>query len=146
MKKLKKSNCDNSKTQIVTKLTRSNCDKTQFMTNLLKSLLVRTTWHLNNGWDVLWAAFCDSRNVFFFITFFVITTSLLSLLSLLLYCHYCHYWRYCHYSHYCPYYPILDTKISVCSDFVRPFVTLRVAPLYFATGLTGELWSKTKLL
>ena len=61
----------NSKTQVVTsqkvKLTKlkknSNCDKTQFLTNLLKSLLVKTTWHLDNKWDVLWAAFCDSWDV-----------------------------------------------------------------------------------
>ena len=24
-----------------------------------KSLLVRTTWHLDNQWDVLWAVFCN---------------------------------------------------------------------------------------
>ena len=58
------SNCDNSKSQIMTKLKNFNCDKTQFMKNLYKSLLVRTIWHLNNGWDVLWAAFCDSGDVF----------------------------------------------------------------------------------
>ena len=29
-----------------------------------KGLLVRTFWHLDNRWDVLWAAFCDSRDVF----------------------------------------------------------------------------------
>ena len=41
----------NIETQIVTKLRNSNSDKSK--------LLVRTTWHLYNRWDVLWAAFCD---------------------------------------------------------------------------------------
>ena len=79
--KLKKSNCDKTKkNQILTKLKNSscdktqslklwqtkkiklwklkktNCDKTQFMANFLKSLLVRSTWHLDNRWDVLRSA------------------------------------------------------------------------------------------
>ena len=69
-----------SKTQIVMKLKNSNCDKTQKLKlwqNLnftksrfikkkifLRGLLVKTFWHLDNWWDVLWATFCDSRNVF----------------------------------------------------------------------------------
>ena len=76
----------NDKTRIVTKLGNSNYDKTQKLklkqnlkaqiwTKLelwpisiyeenLKGLLVRTFWHLHNRWDVLWEAFCDSRDVF----------------------------------------------------------------------------------
>ena len=50
----------------------SNCDKTWIMTNLnvleekqiKKGLVVRTFWHLDNQWDVLWAVFCDSHDVF----------------------------------------------------------------------------------
>ena len=61
----------NSKTQIVTKLY-LNCYKTWIMTNLnlweekqiSMGLLGRTFWHLDNWCYVLWAAFCDSRNVF----------------------------------------------------------------------------------
>ena len=65
LKLCQNSNCDktqklklwqNSKTQIVTKLKISNCDKTQ-------KVVIGTTWHLNNRWDVLGAAFCDSCNV-----------------------------------------------------------------------------------
>ena len=77
------------KTQIVTKVGNSNFDKTQKLKlwqnlktkigtkleicknlnlwrpkKLKKGLLVRTFWHLDNRWDVLWAAFCDSRDVF----------------------------------------------------------------------------------
>ena len=49
----------------MTKLKNLNCDKTWNMTNLnLNSLLVGTFLHLDNRWDVLWAAFCDSRDVF----------------------------------------------------------------------------------
>ena len=85
-KKLKNSKCD--KTQMVTKLENSKDDKTQKIKlwqnsktwivtkleiwqilmyegkKLKKDLLVRTYWHLDNQWDVLWAAFCDSRDVF----------------------------------------------------------------------------------
>ena len=56
----------NSKTQNVTNLKKGKLwqnsiyDKTQLMTKLQTSLLVRTTWHLENRWDDLWAAFCDS--------------------------------------------------------------------------------------
>ena len=75
--KLKNSKCDktqklklsqNSKTQIVTKLKKASYDKIQFVTKLnwwqtsiddFKSLLVRITWHLDNRWHVLWAAFRD---------------------------------------------------------------------------------------
>ena len=31
---------------------------------LKKGLLVWILWHLDNRWDVLWTAFCDSCNVF----------------------------------------------------------------------------------
>ena len=59
--KFKNSNCDKSKT----------CDKTQKLklwqnsktligTNFKRFFLVR---HPDNRWDVLWAVFCDSRNV-----------------------------------------------------------------------------------
>ena len=48
-----------------------NSDKTQkpkFWQNSTSdktlSLLVRATWDLDNQWDVLWAVFCDSRDVF----------------------------------------------------------------------------------
>ena len=72
--KLKNSNCDKTKkNQIATKLKNLNCDETKIMSNinwwqkiLLIGLLVRTFWHLDNRWDVLWAAFCNSRNVFIF--------------------------------------------------------------------------------
>ena len=56
---LKNSNYDKT-------LKKSNWDKSQFMNTkkkLEKALLVRTFWHLDNRWDVLWAAFCDSHNV-----------------------------------------------------------------------------------
>ena len=71
--------CQNSKTQIVTKLKlwqKSNCEKksiTQNVTKLKNSnchktqkleLWHRTFWHLDNLWDDLWTAFCDSANVF----------------------------------------------------------------------------------
>ena len=64
----------------VTKLENSNYDKTQKlklhdktwnMTNLKlwrkklwKGLFMRTFWYFDNPWEVLWAAFCDSRDVF----------------------------------------------------------------------------------
>ena len=56
--KLKNIKCDKTETKIVTKLKNSNSanlisDKT------LNGLFARTTWHLDNRWDVLWAAFCD---------------------------------------------------------------------------------------
>ena len=69
----------NSKTQIVTKLKNSNGDqtpktklwqnsKTQFVTLVIVTLLtvavVKKTCLLDNWWDVLGAAFCDSCNVF----------------------------------------------------------------------------------
>ena len=70
------SNCDktlklklwpNFNTQIVTKLKNSNCGKTWIMTNLnLKVYFSKNIWHCDNLWYVLWEAFCDSRNVFFF--------------------------------------------------------------------------------
>ena len=53
----------NYKTQIMTKLKLwqiSIFNKKYFK----KSLLVRTFWHLDNPWYVLWAAFRDSCNVF----------------------------------------------------------------------------------
>ena len=76
MTKFKNSNC--YKTQNLKMWQNSNCDKIQkkfnfyktwIVTNLnlwkekktLNSLLVRTFWHLDNWWEVLWAAFCDSR-------------------------------------------------------------------------------------
>ena len=70
LKMLPNSNCDKTQkfklwpnfSQIVTKL---ELYKSQFVrrkTNL-KGLLVRKFWHLDNGCDVLWAAFCDSRDV-----------------------------------------------------------------------------------
>ena len=69
--KLKNSNCDKTQKLKLWQLKNSNCDKTQnvklwqnsIYDKSLKSLLVRTTWHLDNGCDVLWAAFCDSRDV-----------------------------------------------------------------------------------
>ena len=69
------SNCD--KTHIVPKLQNSkcensNCDQTQFkkinydksQLKKNKQVLERKFWHLDNQWDVLWAAFCNSPNVF----------------------------------------------------------------------------------
>ena len=61
--KLENSNYDNSKSQLVTKLKKSNCekkilkyDKSQFLKKKFwPGLLVRTFWHLDNRWDVLWA-------------------------------------------------------------------------------------------
>ena len=67
------------KTQNVTKFNNSNCDKTQQLklwqnskTQILikrtisdKSLLLRTTWHLNNRWDVFEAAICDLAMFFY---------------------------------------------------------------------------------
>ena len=40
-------------------------DKSWFMKKKkkLKGSLVRTFWHLDNWWDVLWAAFCNSHDV-----------------------------------------------------------------------------------
>ena len=31
-----------------------------------QSLFIRTTWHFDNWWDVLWAAFCNLAKFFFF--------------------------------------------------------------------------------
>ena len=79
--KLKNSSCyktkknlivPNSKIQIVTKLINSNSDnsKTLVLTILnfetKINLLVRTTWHLDNCWDLLWPAFCDLPMFFLF--------------------------------------------------------------------------------
>ena len=51
----------------MTKLKKSNCDQNWIMTNLnlwrKKTLLVRTFWHLDNRWDILWEEFCDSCDV-----------------------------------------------------------------------------------
>ena len=44
------------KTQTLKKLRKLNPEKTQFLT---KSLLVRTIWYLDNGWDIHGAAFCN---------------------------------------------------------------------------------------
>ena len=57
--KLEDSNFYHSKNLILTTKKNSNCNKTQFRTELQKSLLVRTSCHLNNWWDVLRAAFWD---------------------------------------------------------------------------------------
>ena len=70
----------NSRIQIMTKLKNSNCDKTKKNWVLTKTWnttninfcrrkktldgSVRTFWHLDNQWDALWAAFCNSFNVF----------------------------------------------------------------------------------
>ena len=70
------SNCEeekNPREQIVAKFQNSNCDKPWNMANFnlrrrkkhKKGLLVRTFWHLDNLWDGLWAAFCDSHNVYY---------------------------------------------------------------------------------
>ena len=61
----------NSNTQTLTKL-KNQIVKNCIMTNLslreeekiIKSVLERTFWHLVNRWDVLWAAFCNSCDVF----------------------------------------------------------------------------------
>ena len=85
-KLIQKSNCEEKnikslfdKTQIKTKLKNSNCDQTQKLklwqnlkydnSQLLKKKhskghLVRTFWHLDNQWDVFWAAFWNPRDVF----------------------------------------------------------------------------------
>ena len=55
---------ENSKTQIVKKHN-SNCDNSKlkswqiYFWQNFKSLLVRTTCHFDNWWDVLWSAFCN---------------------------------------------------------------------------------------
>ena len=68
MTKLKHSNYDktkklklwqDSKPQIVTKLKNSNCDKTQ--KGVIVTSFSKTDWDLDNRWDVLGAAFYDSR-------------------------------------------------------------------------------------
>ena len=73
----KNSNCDkfqqpklwqNSTTEIMTKL-----KKTQILSKRTisdKSLLLRTTWHLNNRWDVFEAAICNLAMFFPLIWFF----------------------------------------------------------------------------
>ena len=55
--KLKNYNCDKTQSQIVTKLKNSHYDNS--ISDKTHSILVRTTWHLDNWWDTLWAAFCD---------------------------------------------------------------------------------------
>ena len=79
--KICNSNCDQTKNSNCEKTQKLNLwkknYKTQIMTKLKlwqisifnkkyfkKSLLVRTFWHLDNPWYVLWAAFRDSCNVF----------------------------------------------------------------------------------
>ena len=69
---LKKQNCDqteklklwqNSKNQIVTTLEFCQIyiyEEKNFQTDFL----VRRCWHLDNRWNVLWAAFCNSCGVF----------------------------------------------------------------------------------
>ena len=52
-----------SKPQIVTKLKNSNCNKTQ--KGVIVTSFSKTDWDLDNRWDVLGAAFYDSRKVFF---------------------------------------------------------------------------------
>ena len=52
--KLKNSNCDKAHIQNVTKLKNSSSDN--LTSDKKNSLLVRKTWHLNNQWDVLFAA------------------------------------------------------------------------------------------
>ena len=42
-------------------------------TTLKKGLLVLKFWHLDNRWDVLWAAFCNSCYVLFFYFFLFVT-------------------------------------------------------------------------
>ena len=67
---LKNSKCDKtqqlklwqkSKTQIVTKLELLQISSKE---KSFKSLLERAFWHLDTGWDILEAAFCNSCNVF----------------------------------------------------------------------------------
>ena len=53
----------NLKNLNVTKLKMQLNSKTQRVTKLKNSLLGITTWHLNNGCNILWAAFCNSHNV-----------------------------------------------------------------------------------
>ena len=73
----------NLTTQNVTKLNTSTYDKTQ---NLIKrtisdkNMLLRTTWHLNNQWDVFKAAICNLAMFFFnenfvllFVFFFILS-------------------------------------------------------------------------
>ena len=90
----KTQNSNYDETQIMTKLNYSKCDQNQIVTKLknynfykaflllwqnlnydksllmrikkkYEGLLVRTFWHIDNWFDVLWAAFCDSRDVLF---------------------------------------------------------------------------------
>ena len=109
----------NSKAYIVTKLELwqiSIYDKK----NTLKGSFSKHIWHLENQWDVVWAAFCDLRDVRFwshfefFSKFDILVLSHIkcwefSFFSLFnffvfeLYCPYCHYCRYCHYFGYCHY-------------------------------------------
>ena len=56
----------NSKTQIGTKLRKSNRKQTQQpKKNLAESFLVITTWHLDHQWNVFEAAFCILAMFFF---------------------------------------------------------------------------------
>ena len=102
--KLKNSNCDktwklklwwNAKTQIAIKLNNSKCDHIQIVTKLknsncdkatltmgqnlnydkLKGLLIGTFWHLDNRYNVLWAAFCNSRDNYYMIPYFLLIFS-----------------------------------------------------------------------
>ena len=54
---------ENSETKIVTKLKLWQISIYEEK-KLKNSLLVRTFWHLDIRWDGLWAAFCESRDVF----------------------------------------------------------------------------------
>ena len=72
------------KTHTATKHKSSNCDKTQKLklwqlkpklwknsnsdSSISDRPLVRTTWHLDNRVDVLWAAFCCDLAIFFFLS------------------------------------------------------------------------------
>ena len=77
--KIKRSKCvktkkklQNSRIQIITtqkiKLWQKSKSQTQFIKKKTwKGLIVRTVWHIDNWWDVLWAAFCNFRHVFLFL-------------------------------------------------------------------------------
>ena len=56
--------CDKTQKHDCDKILNSNCEKTWIMTivnlwrrDFLKAILVKTFGHLDNIWDVLWAAF-----------------------------------------------------------------------------------------
>ena len=45
-----------------------NYDKFQLMQRMFfNDILIRTFWHLDNQWDVLWASFCNSCNVLIYV-------------------------------------------------------------------------------